>query len=329
MTLKTKLLTVIAALLPVASFANPNDPISTVDAKNLPRLASAVPGDRLDSVDMAVPSPSGIGIGIAVDCNSPATMYYTNSYDTMLYSMTTAGVHIGSVRMFDVATNAPKSFGAISYDLSRQKLWGGTDMSGNPLSVYLIDPVTGSCTNMFTMAVAGCCGFCDGIAIDDNGQTIWVSDDIATYIEHWDVSGAPFLIGTLYPDSSGNTIGNISGIAIGKGDRLYLGRDGLSKITAVTKSTGAFISEFATTYGRVEGLTCDLVTFAPKEVLWSKDAYGDFVEAFEVESGTCVCGGVERIPTLTEWGMITFCVLLFGWMAWVIVRRRKRVTIRA
>jgi hypothetical protein len=38
---------------------------------------------------------------------------------------------------------------------------------------------------------------------------------------------------------------------------------------------------------------------------------------------------VERpsaIPTLTEWGMIVFCVLLFGWMAWVIVRRRRRVT---
>jgi len=32
------------------------------------------------------------------------------------------------------------------------------------------------------------------------------------------------------------------------------------------------------------------------------------------------------IPTLTEWGMIIFCVLLFGWMAWVIVRRRRRVT---
>jgi hypothetical protein len=33
------------------------------------------------------------------------------------------------------------------------------------------------------------------------------------------------------------------------------------------------------------------------------------------------------IPTLTEWGMIIFCVLLFGWMAWVIVRRRRRVTV--
>ncbi len=308
MTLRTKFLVVVATMLPVTAFATP--------------------GDRIDSVDMAVPSASGIGIGVAVDCNSPATMYYTNSYDTLLYSMTTAGVHIGSVRMFDVATSLPMSFGAISYDLSRQKLWGGTDMSGNPLSVYLIDPVTGSCTNMFTMSVAGCCGFCDGIAIDDNGQTIWVSDDVANFIEHWNVSGVPFLIGTLYPDSSGTSIGQISGIAIGKGDRLYLGRDGLSKITAVTKSTGAFISEFATTYGRVEDLECDLTTFAPKEVLWSKDAYLDFVEAFEVEDGTCVCGG-GAIPTLTEWGMIIFCVLLFGWMAWVIVHRRKRVTINA
>jgi hypothetical protein len=34
------------------------------------------------------------------------------------------------------------------------------------------------------------------------------------------------------------------------------------------------------------------------------------------------------IPTLTEWGMIIFSVLLFGWMAWVIVRRRRKATIR-
>lgn len=33
------------------------------------------------------------------------------------------------------------------------------------------------------------------------------------------------------------------------------------------------------------------------------------------------------VPTLTEWGIIIFCVLLFGWMAWVVVRRRRRVTI--
>jgi hypothetical protein len=34
------------------------------------------------------------------------------------------------------------------------------------------------------------------------------------------------------------------------------------------------------------------------------------------------------IPTLTEWGLIIFCVLLFGWMAYTIIRRRQSVKIR-
>lgn len=33
----------------------------------------------------------------------------------------------------------------------------------------------------------------------------------------------------------------------------------------------------------------------------------------------------QPIPTLSEWGMIIFCTLLFSWMAWVIVRRRKQI----
>ncbi|MDH3889645.1 MAG: hypothetical protein OEV49_01060 [candidate division Zixibacteria bacterium] len=37
------------------------------------------------------------------------------------------------------------------------------------------------------------------------------------------------------------------------------------------------------------------------------------------------CSG--EIPTLTEWGMIIFCVLLFAWMAWMLAKRKKRITI--
>jgi hypothetical protein len=32
------------------------------------------------------------------------------------------------------------------------------------------------------------------------------------------------------------------------------------------------------------------------------------------------------IPTLSEWGLIIFCLLLFGWMTWVIVKRRRVAT---
>jgi hypothetical protein len=34
----------------------------------------------------------------------------------------------------------------------------------------------------------------------------------------------------------------------------------------------------------------------------------------------------SSIPTLTEWGLIIFGLLLAGWMGWMIVRRRNKVT---
>jgi len=37
------------------------------------------------------------------------------------------------------------------------------------------------------------------------------------------------------------------------------------------------------------------------------------------------CPGI--IPTLTEWGLIIFGALLLGWMAYVVVRRRRGVTV--
>ena len=36
---------------------------------------------------------------------------------------------------------------------------------------------------------------------------------------------------------------------------------------------------------------------------------------------------ISPVPTLTERGMIIFCVLLFGWMAWMVVRRKRSVTV--
>jgi hypothetical protein len=35
----------------------------------------------------------------------------------------------------------------------------------------------------------------------------------------------------------------------------------------------------------------------------------------------------DDVPTLTEWGFIIFTVLLLGWMAWVIMRRRRTVKV--
>ncbi len=44
-------------------------------------------------------------------------------------------------------------------------------------------------------------------------------------------------------------------------------------------------------------------------------------------AGVCSLRSGAVIPTLTEWGLIIFAVLLVGFMTWVVVRRRRRVTI--
>lgn len=79
----------------------------------------------------------------------------------------------------------------------------------------------------------------------------------------------------------------VSGVAIGGGNTLYIARDGAAEIRRVDKTTGAFISSFATTSGRVEALTCDPVTYAPLEAILANDAFQGLYEAFEVETGTC------------------------------------------
>jgi len=46
------------------------------------------------------------------------------------------------------------------------------------------------------------------------------------------------------------------------------------------------------------------------------------------ESTICgTCYTYHEIPTLTEWGLIIFSVLLVGWMTWMLIRRRQSVKI--
>ena len=252
--------------------------------------AGAAVGDTLAVVTVPNLSPSGIGIGIAVDCAYPANLYYTNTGSDLLHKMTATGVHISSTPMTDAATGNPISFGAIAWDNSRQLLWGGTDRDdAQPVDIYQIDPTTGVATYQFS-AVSVTFGFSDGLAYDGIGDTLWVSDDISNNIDHFQADGV--YLGTLTPaNAAGGTLSDISGVLVGKGDLLYLGRNGWGEIVQVKKSDGSFIASFATVGGRDEDLECDVVSFPGKTAVWSKDAYDDTVTALEVEAGTCACGG--------------------------------------
>jgi hypothetical protein len=253
--------------------------------------AAAAPGDLLR--DIVTPVNPGTAIGIAADCEDPTTLFYTTSFGATLHKMDDLGAVIGApIPITDSATGAPVSIGAIQWDQGRGVLWGGTDSAGSPVSIYIINPATGVATYQFTTTTGGF-GFTDGIGYDGGTDTVYVSDDVSTVIDEHNATSPHALVRTLTPvDAGGTPLGSISGVIVGKGDLLYLGRSGLDVVDQVKKSDGTFIAGgFATTRFRVEDLECDLNSFAPLEVIWVKDAFNGHVAAFEVEPGTCQCGG--------------------------------------
>jgi hypothetical protein len=126
----------------------------------------------------------------------------------------------------------------------------------------------------------------DGLAWDFTDDTLWISPDVSCDVFHFSVTGTA--LGSITPkNSAGQSDCLVSGVAIGAANTLYIGRDGQFEIRRVNKSNGNFVSDFAVTNDRVEDLTCDQTTYAPKEAILAKDAYGSSYEAFEVEPGTC------------------------------------------
>ena len=133
----------------------------------------------------------------------------------------------------------------------------------------------------------------DGLAHDASDDTLYWSPDqnLSVYQLSLGTMGngpACTLLNTISPqNAAGATDGRVSGVAIGAGSTLYIGRDGAAEIRHINNPSGTFISQFATTTGRTEDLTCDPVTYAPLEAILSKDAFQSLYEAFEVAPGTC------------------------------------------
>ncbi|MCX6830385.1 MAG: IPTL-CTERM sorting domain-containing protein [candidate division Zixibacteria bacterium] len=73
------------------------------------------------------------------------------------------------------------------------------------------------------------------------------------------------------------------------------------------------------------------ITLACDQVLRISNIVVQFDPVSRVEHSECdlhMALVSHAIPTLTEWGLIIFSVLLLGWMAWAVVRRRRGVTVR-
>jgi hypothetical protein len=246
-----------------------------------PLPAFAVNGDLVQQTNFAQACGSGIGVGIAFDGKNLWYSCYASSPDLYKADPITGAV-LGS---YTVAGG----LGALAWDGNRKKIWAGWGGAGTSGDVRLIDPVTGSGGVVFNAPDAGAIEVLDdGLAYDAQNDSLLISPDTSTTIFQYSTSGGS--LGSFAWSGSGCYN---SGLAIG-GQLLFEGSDGCNHVWVVQRSNHAAAFDFATGAGGVrdEDLECDSVTFSPKTVMWSMEAYEPRrAIAFEIPPGSCATGG--------------------------------------
>jgi hypothetical protein len=259
-----------------------------------PSVARGAAGDLIKTVTLPT---SGNGVSIAVDCSG--NVYFTHGSNSNLYRVDKNGANQTITPMVK-STGGPIFIDEFAWDETRHVLWA-QEHGTSPINIYQLIPSTGIAT--FKFAAGSSIGsFRDGIGYDGSDDSLWISGDVSTVIDHVKASdGTPATPAQITPkNSTGGTLGSISGVIVGQGDLLYLGRNGNSQIVQVKKSDGTFIANFASPGGtRDEGLECDPVNFAPKLALWSREFETASASVIELAPGTCSCGGVVVTPGVT------------------------------
>jgi hypothetical protein len=275
------------------------------------RPALAAPGEVI--ADVATPEGAVLGKGIAFDGRY---LYYTLYNGTVLYRIdvppaggpTSATGHAA----FPI-TGAPSGINAISYDATRDAIWGA---GGDGVSIYLLSKTTGTATLAFTVDPAtdrpgnckvGCSQEINGLAYDGVDDTIWYSPDATMRVYHYhsfaDVDGTavlvtetPYVDVDVPPNDMTPECGydNNSGVAVG-GDHLFLAGGGCRWLFEYTK-TGTKLGYIQYSYGQQSPweLECDNVSYSVP-VFWAKDGWDGHIRAIEQPAGTgCSYGGVAN-----------------------------------
>jgi hypothetical protein len=229
-------------------------------------------------------TPNQIGIGIAFDGTH---LWYscagTGAGPDLYKTDTLTGAVITSY-------NVAGGLGAIAWDGVRKKMWAGWGAgSGSIGDMRLIDPANPTAaTVVFNAGAAAFNLLDDGVAYDAQDDSLYISPDTSIVIYHYTPTGT--LLGSFAWGGSGCYN---SGLAIG-GAQLFEGSDGCNHVWVVNKSTKSAFFDFGTGADGVrdEGLACDDVTFTPKTVMWSVEAYEPRrAIAYEIPAGSCGTGG--------------------------------------
>lgn len=243
--------------------------------------ALAANGDLITTLTFDTPCPSGIGVGIAYDGTHLWYSCASSSPDLYRANPTTGVV--------DATYNIDGGLGALAYDATRNAIWAGPGLGSHLDAIQLIQLDAGKNVTGSSVAITGPGdALDDGLAYDATNDTLYVSPDGSTTIDHYTTAGA-FLGSSPW---AGNACYN-SGLALG-GTLLYEGSDGCNHIWVADKSNPAVSTfDFASPNGvRDEDLECDPNTFQPTEVMWSMEAYEPRrASAFEIPAGSCGVGG--------------------------------------
>jgi len=269
--------TLAAGLLPAAAGAVLAQPGTSLGVVTLPGNGACSVGGSFDGTFYITVNSSGCSSNILGIYKPPAG---GNGAATLVSTKT----------VVDAANPLnPVNLSAVDWDAGRDRLWGVFgSTTGRAWLINLGDKtVTGTvqATLAFNYNIPGI-QLIDGLAHDFILDRVHISPDVSAGWWTFSPTGTP-MGNVVVKNAAGNADGFVSGIAIGANNTMYVARDGQGDIRRVNKSNGTFVSGFATTNFRVEDLTCDQTTYAPKEAILAKDAFGSSYEAFEVEPGTC------------------------------------------
>ncbi len=249
---------------------------STLGSQGLSQVQAAN-GDNLRTItadasgtECAAGNPNfDVGVGLAFNGANLLISCYNDSKITVVNPADGSQVAVRTI-------TGASSLGALAWDNGRGLLWA----CNNFIDVGTIDA-----TNAFTFKFTSP-GCFDGLAYDGADDTLWTSPDATNVVTHSTITGT--VLGTFFPAMP---CGN-SGIAVG-GALLYLANNGCSQIYTSPKNFSTPAALFAAFPARLEDLECDNVTFAGagKGAMWSKDAYDNILNAWEIPIGSCTFGG--------------------------------------
>jgi hypothetical protein len=303
----------LAGVLAVALYMSASYASSAPSASSA-SSASAATGDLLKTVHIpaAAQCSSGLGTSVTIVPGSMINMtqpilLVTSCFQLpqgdKLYFLDPATDPATLVKTITTTGVPPEGWGSLSLRGDKGDLIGcGNDPGGtHTIKAIDISPFNATPDGTSTTLFDAASGFdiCDGVTWDTADNTIFQSPDVSRTIYHFSATGGA--LGTIpSPGDCPN-----SGLAVG-GASLFAACNGHLKIYQLNKSTGAVFTSFGYTGSRTEDLECDPASFAPKDAMWSKDAFDNEVFAFEIPSGTCgFAGGPPVVPAACPDGSTT------------------------